>query len=211
MKSPTFRAVGCLLLLVGLPLFAADRDAARSRQSNEVPQLPPGGADYVLQPQDLIRVYVFQEEDINKQGEVSISNDYTITLPLIGTINVRGKTQRQAEEMIRQLYDKDYLVNPTVTVTVIKYADRSVNIIGAVTKQGRVQFPQEKGLTILGAIALADGFTRLAELKRVKLTRIKPDGEPDMIEVDVDAIRKGSARDVQLQVGDAIFVPERIL
>lgn len=102
-------------------------------------------------------------------------------------------------------------MNPTVTVTVIKYADRSVNVIGAVTKQGRIQFPQEKGLTILDAIALADGFTRLADLKKVKLTRITSDGEPEMTEVDVDAIRKGTARDVALQVGDAVFVPERIL
>lgn len=210
MKSPIFRALGCIVLVVGLPLFAAERGGARSRESNEVPHLPAAGADYVLQPQDLIRVYVFQEEDINKQGEVSISNDYTITLPLIGTINLRGKTQRQAEDSIRQLYDKDYLVNPTVTVTVLKYADRSVNVTGAVTKQGRVQFPQEKGLTLLGALALAEGYTRLADLKRVKIMRITR-GEPESIEVDVDAIRKGNARDVPLEVGDAIFVPERIL
>lgn len=86
--------------------MAAERPAARERNaeaSRGAAARSPAGADYVLQPQDLIRVYVFQEEDINKQGEVSISNDHTITLPLIGTISVRGKTQRQAEEFIRNL------------------------------------------------------------------------------------------------------------
>lgn len=199
-----------LLITSGLPLFGFAQGEARSRAK---PQDTRGtqGTDYVLQPQDLVRVYVFQEEDINKQGEVNISNDHTITLPLIGTINVRGKTRRQAEEMIRQLYDKDYLVNPTVTVSVIKYADRGVNVTGAVNKAGRVQFPQEKGLTITGAITLAEGHSRLADLKRVKLTRMSDNGEPEVREVNVDAILKGGARDVPLEVGDAVYVPERIL
>ncbi len=168
-------------------------------------------ADYVLQPQDLLRVHVFQEEDINKQGEVSISGDYTITLPLIGTVNMKGKTQRQAEEMIRQLYNKDYLVEPTVAVTVLKYSDRSVNVTGAVTTAGRIQFPAERGLTISEAIALAGGHTRLADLKKVTLTRRDGKGEAEPKKIDVDAILKGGARDVPLEVGDVVFVGERII
>lgn len=201
-----------MLLSSSLPLWGAGQQSAAAREETRgtVASTSIGG-DYVLLPQDVIRVHVFQEEDINKQGEVSISSEHTITLPLIGTISLRGKTVRQAEEMIRKLYDKDYLVNPTVTVTVIKYSDRSVNVTGAVNKAGRVQFPPEKGLTIVDAITLADGHSRLADLKRVKLTRKRSDGEPEVVEVNVDAIIKGGARDVPLEVGDAVFVPERIL
>lgn len=207
------RSICFILLSIGLPFLAVGQpaNAARSSAARNEPKAERAVGDYVLQPQDLIRVYVFQEEDINKQGEVSISSEYTITLPLIGTISLRGKTVRQAEEMIRRLYDKDYLVNPTISVTVLKYSDRSVNVTGAVNKAGRVQFPPEKGLTIVDAITLADGQNRLADLKRVKLTRKSNEGESEVREINVDAIIKGGARDVPLEVGDAIFVPERIL
>ena len=200
---------------MGLPFSASAREADRVSAASAAASSASEGKssdDYVLQPQDALRVYVFQEEEINKQGEVSISGDHTITLPLIGTISLRGQTVREAEEMIRKLYDKDYLVNPQVTVVVLKYSDRSVNIIGAVNDAGRVQFPQERGLTILDAITLAGGQSRLADLKRVKLTRKGPNGEGETVEINVDAIMKGSAREsVQLQMGDVVFVPERIL
>src|SRR4051812_46010202 len=70
--------------------------------------------DYLLQPQDVLKVQVYQEEDINRQGDVTISQEFTVFLPLIGTISMKGKTARQAEGIIRQLYDKDFLVNPQV-------------------------------------------------------------------------------------------------
>lgn len=208
MKSSKLYCIYWALASICFPLFAAEQQEAGSRGavSGEA-----ASTDYVLQPQDLIRVYVFQEEDINKQGEVGISSEHSVTLPLIGTISLRGKTVRQAEELIRALYDKDYLVNPTVIVTVLKYSDRSVNVTGSVNEAGRYQFPQERGLTIQDAITLAGGHNRLADLKRVKLTRKTSDGNSETKEVNVDAIIKGGARDVPLEPGDAVYIPERIL
>ncbi|PAW63585.1 MAG: hypothetical protein B9S34_14115 [Opitutia bacterium Tous-C1TDCM] len=204
MKSFTHRhilafALCNIFLLSG---FSQSREAEKSK-SLPVPTVP---VDYVLQPQDVIRVQVFQEEEINKQGEVGISSESTITLPMIGTISVAGLTVRQAEQKIRDLYDKDFLVNPGVSVNVLKYSDRSVNVVGSIKNAGRVQFPPEKGLTILEAISLAGGHDRLADLKRVKLTR-----KNETSVVNVDDIVKGGAKDVALEVGDVVFVPERIL
>lgn len=204
-----------LLFSIGLPLRAATPKEKASRSESNTDNGRDGvvvPVDYVLQPQDLIRVQVLREEEINKQGEVSISQENTVFLPLIGTISLKGKTPRQAEEMIRNLYDRDYLVNPQVSVIVLKYAERSVNVVGAVNKAGRVLFPQERGLTIVDAISLADGQNRYADLKKVKLTRYNADGEQVTITVNVDEIMKGGGRDpVPLQKDDVIFVPERIL
>ena len=200
--------------LLALGASAQNSGVPRSepRQRGDVPERQSSSlADYVLQPQDLIRVYVFQEEDINKQGEVGISSEHTITLPMIGTVSLRNKTVRQAEELIRALYDKDFLVNPTVTVTVLKYSDRSVNVTGAVNDAKRVQFPPERGLTIVDAITLAGGHNRYADLKKVKLTRKGSDGESETRDVDVDAIQKRGARDIPLEPGDVIFIPERVI
>lgn len=196
-------------LLSAAAVLAAPRNSDTPSSAPE----PSSTPDYILQPQDVIRVQVFQEDDINKQGEsLSISQESTVSLPLIGTISLKGKSVRQSEEMIRTLYDRDYIVNPQVSVTVVKYAERTVNVIGSVTNQGRIQFPQERGLTIVDAISLAGGQTRLADLRKVKLTRKNANGDTDVEIIDVDAMMKTAGRDqVQLEPGDVIFVPERIL
>lgn len=196
---------------------ASSRAQAASRGSPEARAISrieaPVSPDYVLQPQDLLRVFIFQHDDLNKQMEaVRVSEGHTISLPLVNTINLKGKTARQAEEMIRSAYDKDFLVNPQVSVIVMKYAERSVNVIGMVNNAGRVLFPQERGLTIIEAIALAGGQTRLADLKKVKLTRKMENGDTVVEEIDVDALMKRGGRDAfPLQRDDVIFVPERIL
>jgi polysaccharide biosynthesis/export protein len=204
-----------ILLSICLPVRSATApESARRLELARIDSSRGGGTrgDYVLQPLDLLRVQVFQEDDINKQGEVRISEQATITLPLIGTVSLRAKTVRQAESMIRELYDKDYLVNPQVNVQVLKYAERFVNVNGAVNTAGRVAFPQERGLTIVSAITAAGGQSRIANLTRVKLTRKGPDGVAETREINVDAIMKGGgADDVPLENDDTIFVPERIL
>jgi polysaccharide export outer membrane protein len=156
---------------------------------------------------------VFQEDDINKQCErIEVSQDYTITLPLIGVLNVQDKTIGQAQELIRSRYNKDFLVNPQVSVMVLRYADRWVNVIGSVTKQGKIEFPDVRDLSIVDAIALAGGQTRLADLKHVKLKRRNANGEDEVTEVDVDAMMKqNGGQSVLLRSGDVIFVPERML
>lgn len=167
-------------------------------------------SDYVLQPQDVLRVQVFQEEDINRLGEVSVSQEHTIVLPLIKTVSVKGKSVRQVEELVRDLYNKDYLVNPQVSVTVVKYAERSVSVMGAVNSAGRVLFPGERALDLLEAIANAGGFSRIADLKRVKLTRRKPDGETTTQEINADElVKRGGSGAPLLEKGDVIVVPER--
>jgi len=223
MKMGSFRSVIAFVLLaswgIGVPVGAAE-GGGRAAAVSRIAATSTGGKegatpspDYVLQPQDLLRVFIFQHDDLNKQMEaVRVSEEHTISIPLVNTINLRGKTARQAEEIIRVAYDKDFLVNPQVSVIVMKYAERSVSVIGQVSNAGRVLFPPEKGLTILEAIALAGGQTRLADLKKVKLTRKAENGDTVVEEIDVDALMKRGGRDaIQLQRDDVIFVPERIL
>ncbi|HTZ21074.1 MAG TPA: polysaccharide biosynthesis/export family protein [Opitutaceae bacterium] len=166
--------------------------------------------DYVLQPGDLLRVEVFQEDDLTK--EVRISQEYTINLPLIGTLNLTGKTLRQTMELVRRLYDKDYLVNPQVNITVKEYSKRTVDVQGQVGRPGTVEFPPEEGLTLYQAITRAGGFTRLADRRRVLLTRKTPEGASETITVNVNDIIEGTTQETwPLQKDDSVFVPERIL
>lgn len=166
--------------------------------------------DYVLQPLDLLRILVFQEPDLERQ--VRISQEYTVNLPLIGQVSLSGKSVRQAEELIGQLYDKDYLRNPQITITVIEYTPRTVQVLGAVNQPGSIAFTPEQQMGLVEAIARAGGHARIADLKRVRLSRPRADGSTETLTINVDDIMKGSSNDRWLlQKGDVIFVPERIL
>ena len=165
----------------------------------------------MLQPQDLIKVQVFQEEEINHLGEVRISQEYTVSLPLIGSIDLRNKTARQAQELIRQLYDRDYLVNPQVSVIVLEYAKRYVNVLGAVGTPKEVVFPPEEGLSLIEAVTRAGGFARIADKKHVTLKRTNADGKTETSTINADDLMKGRTDDTwPLQPGDVISVPEII-
>jgi len=193
-------AVGCVS-----SIWAAEPAPKRATIASE-----KHAVDYVLLPGDLLRVEVFQEPDLLK--EVRISQEFTINLPLIGTLNLRGKNLRQTTELVRSLYDKDYLVDPQVNINVREYSKRTVDVQGQVGRPGAVEFPPEEGLTLYQAITRAGGFTRLADRKRVLLTRKTPESESETITVNVNDIIEGTAKEEwRLQKDDSVFVPERIL
>jgi polysaccharide export outer membrane protein len=163
--------------------------------------------DYILQASDVILVQVFQEDNLRRETRVTQEN--TITLPLIGNVVVGGMSIRQAEELIRGLYAKDYLVNPQVSILVLNYVVRTVSVIGCVNQPGPVLFPQEKGLTLMDAIARAGGLNRLGDKKSVRLTRINAEGKTEVYTFNVEKIMKGTAQDnVELKINDIIYVPE---
>jgi polysaccharide biosynthesis/export protein len=194
----------CLVLSSG-PCLSRAADAP----SAPPPYLPAQQPDYILQASDLIRVEVFQEDGLRR--DVRLSQECSITLPLVGTINLKGMTVGQANDLIQKLYDRDYLVNPQVNVTVLEYSVRTVNVLGAVTKAGAVTFPPEQSMNLLDAIAGAGGFTRLADRSRIKLTRQVADGKTEAHIVDADEIIQGQTKkDWPLQKGDVIYVPERV-
>lgn len=197
-----------LLLASLIGVRGADSSSA-SGGSQDTAASNVAKTDYVLQRSDLLRVQIFQEDDLTR--EVRVSQEYTVSLPLIGPVDLRGKSVRQAQEMIRDLYDRDYLVNPQVNVTVIEYGKRSVNVIGSVNTPGVILFPQEQGMTLLDAISRAGGFNRLADKKRVTLTRTV-DGKTTKVVISVDEIIQGNSKDSwPLIEDDVINVPERIL
>ena len=197
----------CLLLLLSLGLLAL-RGVAEETQP--VTAANSGSTDYILQPSDLIRVMIFQEPDLLR--EVRITQEYTITLPLIGTIDVRNKTVRQVEELIHDLYDKDYLVNPQINLTVLEYTQRTVKVMGAVNQPGAIVFPPEQKMGLLEAIARAGGFSRIADRKRVKLSRTLADGKTENYTINTDEMIQGASGDQWLLTkGDVVFVNERIL
>ncbi len=166
--------------------------------------------DYILQPLDLLQIRVFQEPEMDR--EVRMSREAAVMLPLVGRISLAGRTIRQAEEYVQELYDRDFLVNPQINITVLEYARRTVNVLGSVGSPGEIEFPREEGLTLLDAVSRAGGFTRLADRRKIRLTRQTDSGETENFIVNADDMIEGdSSEQWYLQTGDLIFVTERFL
>lgn len=208
--SPMFRLVFSFVLpffwahaVMAAPADAASKTAAATKSDGPKP-------DYILQPSDLIKIQIFQEDDLNR--EVRISQEYTVKLPLVDTVDLKDKTARQAEEHIRELYGRDFLAKPQVNLFVLEYAPRRVFVAGAVATPGVVLFQQEQGLTLIDAISRAGSFNRLADKKRVTLKRTKPDGSTETFSINVDDVMKGETNQTwPLQPNDVITIPEKIL
>ena len=200
-----FRIILCLL---GLTQWVFSQD--QNRVSSVGSSSDSNSGDYILQPLDLIQIKIFQEPTMDR--EVRISRENTVTLPLIGRISLASKSISDVEALLRDLYDRDFLVNPQVNVTVLEYSRRTVKVLGMVANPGEIDFPREEGLTLIDAISRAGGFTRLAEKRKVKLTRKLDSGKIETFTIDADKLIEGDSEKTWiLQTDDLVYVPERFL
>lgn len=164
--------------------------------------------NYVIQPSDVLSLKVFQEPDLDQEFRVPQNGRFHF--PLIGNVDLKGKTVEEAEDLLRELYDRDYLVNPQINLLVLEYTQRRVNVLGNVNQPGAVVFPPEEEMNVVDAISRAGGFTRLARTSAVTLTRTTEDGQIEQYQIDVgDLMTGGDASLWKLEKGDTIFVPER--
>lgn len=149
---------------------------------------------YALSVGDQLRVTVFGEADLS--GQFRVDGQGAIPMGLIGTVAVRGKTARELEMHIAALYADGYLVNPRVTVEVLSFSP--FFILGEVRNPG--SFPYEAGMTVMGAIARAGGFTYRADEDDIEIIR------------GTDTTREARAveLDSMIQPGDMIRVTERL-
>lgn len=168
------------------------------------------GENYVLKPSDIIEVDVYQEQDLNKT--VRIEGDGSVALALIGKVKVGDMTVAEAQSLITDLYNRDYLVDPQVSLLVVDFSPKVVRILGSVNRPGVVQIPPDRDLTLTEAIAGVNGISRLGNPKSVTIKRVNEDGRARQMEVNFSKIvTDPDMQDVILQEGDTIWVPERII
>ena len=110
--------------------------------------------DYKIGPEDLLEISVFEEEKLNKT--VRVSSQGNISLPLLGTIRVKGLTASELEKEVRELLAEKYLQNPNVSVFIKEYRSQRITVIGAVDKPGPYDVTGQK--TILAVLGMAGGL-----------------------------------------------------
>ena len=162
----------------------------------------------VLKANDVILVKVYQEDDL--ETKATIDRDGLITLPLLGAVEMRNRTPEQATALIRELYAKDYLVNPRVSLSVLEHAKLHFTIMGQVQRPGAYEFNPEEPLNLLQAIAMAGGFTRMGAPTKVSVQRMI-NGQLAISPLNADQMSKDKkAKPFVLMPDDIITVAERI-
>ena len=202
MKTP-------LALLLLLAALMERTNAAPVAELTSLPSSSPAvdHRTYRLGPNDVVQVKVYQEDDL--LTSMRLGKDGTATFPLLGTLNLGGKTVEEAGAHIKELLGKDYLVNPQVTINVVEYAKRRFTVLGQVQKPGTFEIPNEEVVTLLQAIAMAGGFTRLANEGKIVITRTL--GGKKTIALDTkSASLDPASKPFEILPDDTITVRERV-
>src|SRR5688500_5914786 len=110
-------------------------------------------SDYKIAPHDIIIIDVFGEKDLSKEFRVTATG--TINYYFLGEVMVAGKTTSEVREAVTEELNRDYLVDPQISVDVKEYRVREVIVNGQVNKPGAISVTGEQELTILAAIGRA--------------------------------------------------------
>jgi len=179
-------------------------------------QQAPVPTDYIIGPQDVLAITVWDQDDLS--GKFSVEADGTFTFPLVGRVKVGGMTLRQAEAEVKRLLMDGFFKNPQLTVAVEQFRSQRIFIVGEVRNPG--SYPLTGDMTLIEALARS-GSTLPSASDEVLLVRAKPgakadgptmpsgDGEGnDVTRVDLKDLQSGAAfaHNMQLRDGDTIFV-----
>jgi polysaccharide export outer membrane protein len=121
------------------------------------------GENDILKPSDVISIEVYQEADLNKSAR--LQGDGSVALALIGKVKVAGMTAGEAQSLIIDLYNRDYLVDPQISLLVVEFSPKAIHILGSVNNPGVVSIPPDRDLTLTEAIASVSGVSRLGNTK----------------------------------------------
>lgn len=166
---------------------------------------------YILGPGDEVSLSVVGLPEFS-QPQV-ILPDGTIAVPLLGSVSANGKTLQELETSITRRLSF-YLIEPSVTLSLLSLRPVSVVVAGEVNRPGPIQLESltassgANAPTLTAALATAGGIRRTADLRNVTVQRRLPDGDQTTFTVDLwESIFQGSqSEDVILRDGDTIFI-----
>jgi len=153
---------------------------------------------------DVLEIVTWKEPDFTREN-VLVRIDGKISFPLLGDVQAAGRTTLEVNKEIETGL-KDYVENPTVTVTVKSPQSQKFYILGEVKKTG--EYNLIKGLTVLQAFAIAGGFTDWASKKEIILLRYE-NGKEKVYNINYKKIvnDKDFSQNISIKTDDTIIVP----
>lgn len=177
---------------------------------------------------------VLVQGHVGRPGHVLLRNDSATLMDVIAQAGgikpvaapnieiLRGQTARASRGKVDAAYGRRQLVpvvklyaegpeqvNPVImpgdVVQIRAGSEGYVYVSGAVKSRGAKPF--RRPMNIIQALTMAGGATNIAQDDKVKLIRRTPQGQENVIIVDLQKIRKGQERNLVLAQNDTIVVP----
>jgi len=165
-------ALPCVLLLAGLQA-ACHVPSVPERLS--IPcTVVPEPLVLPLGPNDMVRIGVYGHPELGTAltpdvDGTRIDSEGNVQLPLVGPVQLSGKTPSEARLALQEALAGVLVENPLVNLSVVEYAARRFYVYGEVQKPGA--YPIDRSLNVYQGLALGGGFTRSAKRDEVLLLR----------------------------------------
>ena len=191
------------MIWIGLMAFCLASCGAR-----DVGGPPPdikGGVEqkYVIGPEDVLRIYVWRQENLSVT--VPVRSDGKISIPLVNDIQAAGLTPEELRKEIAGSLAK-FVEDPSVSVIVEAINSLRITVSGNVNAPG-VQKVGGK-ISLLEAISRAGGVSGYADAKRIRIVR-QENGSKKIYQANYQAILDGEdmTQNIAILPGDSIIVP----
>jgi polysaccharide export outer membrane protein len=160
--------------------------------------------EYKIGPRDLLEIKVFELPELNQT--VRVSEDGTITLPLLQSIKIEGLTKDEVERKLAALLEEKYVKNAQVSVFIKEYQSNRVSVIGAVEKQGMYELIGKQNL--IQIISQAGGLKENAS-DEIFVLREGKNGIAANIKIDLEELflNNNQKLNIPIQPNDIINVP----
>lgn len=166
-------------------------------------QSPADSGQYTLGAGDVLNIMVYGEPEISQTVFVRI--DGRISLPLAGDVQASGRTPEALADKITEKLDR-FLEAPNVTVVVSESRSKAYYILGQIESPG--EYPITRKVTVIQAIARAEGFLEWAKKDSIMIVRGPEDSE-QITYFNYEKFLGGGDRNknIVLRPGDTIIVP----
>ncbi|VBB09396.1 polysaccharide export protein [Lucifera butyrica] len=166
-------------------------------------------AEYRIEPGDVLMINVLGHNEIlaaggNQQGEeLVVRPDGKISLPWMGDVQASGISVLALTSAIRQGLG-EYIVNPVVSVNVVKFHTTRIYVLGEVTRPGMYEL--EKQHNLLDAIGIAGSYTKDAAKKHIFIIHKGHTDKPAEVNL-LRLLEKGDmSQNIALSEGDVVYV-----
>lgn len=162
-------------------------------------------ATYFINPGDVLRIDVWNEESLSR--EVLVRPDGFISLPMAGDIDTTDSSPSQVGDKISEALNKYMKDAPRVVVSLIDVPGNKIFVIGKVNQPGEYKITSDTD--VMQALALAGGLNSFAAENDIRILRRKPDGTQISIPFEYARVKVGEnlQSNIILHSRDIVVVP----
>lgn len=195
----------------------------RNGKDYEVSEQETSQVEYIIQPNDKLNIRVMNNNgqayfgfgggttggssnfSTQNGGGFPVEYDGKVKLPVLGRIDISGKTIRQAEDTLEALYS-EYFLDPFVLVNV---NNRKVTVFMNGGSRVQTVAMSNDQFTLIDAIAACGGLTEVSRAYRIKLIRGNLTDKPKIYYWNVSSLETLDGTNILLEANDIIYVESR--